>query len=101
MSKVSFNYTDEHGLSYITLKQGLERVFGRLGRIEVEYELRKLDIKGEGAVAELDVRVIASYEKDRGYVLGDAARPERLIFSLDKERTKWLVTRTEGFKVGL
>lgn len=100
MSKVSFNYSDEHGLSYVTLKQGLERVFGRMSKIEVEYELRKLEIKGEGAVAELDIRVIASYDKDRGYVLGDAARPERLIFSLDKERTKWLVRRTEGLTVG-
>ena len=100
MSKVSFNYADEHGLSYITLKQGLEKVFGRMSRIEVEYELRRLEIKGEGAVAELDIRIIASYGKDRGYVLGDAARPEHLIFSLDKERTKWLVRRTEGLTVG-
>ncbi|MDA8104543.1 MAG: hypothetical protein M0Z71_04100 [Nitrospiraceae bacterium] len=99
MSKVSFNYSDEHGLSYITLKQAVERTLKEMSGIQVEYDIKGITIKDKNASAELDLRVIATYGKDTGYVVGDAARPAHLTFSLEKERTNWQITKVEGLKV--
>jgi hypothetical protein len=96
MSKVSFNYTDEYGFNYLYLKESLKRVFQQMGDLDIEYENLTITIAGKAAKAEMDVRVVATIEKERGYILGDLPNPVHLTFSLEKERTKWLVTRTEG-----
>jgi len=96
MAAVSFNYTDEYGLTYLYIKEGMMRVFQRMDGIKVEYEITRLEIKDAGAAAELDIRVIASEGNDTGYAVGDAARPVHMKFTLEKQRTTWLVIRTEG-----
>ena len=96
MSKVSFNYSDEQGLAYITIKEGMKRVFQQMSGIKIEYEIKNISVKDAAATADLDLRVIASYGEDTGYVVGDAAEPAHMKFFLEKERTSWLVTKTEG-----
>jgi len=96
MAKVSFNYTDEYGLTYLYIKEVMTRVFQRMEGIKVEYEITLIDIKDARATAELDIRVIASQGNDTGYALGDAASPVHMTFTLEKQRTTWLVTRTVG-----
>lgn len=96
MARVSFNYTDEYGLTYLYIKEGMTRTFQRMNDIKIEYEITGIDIKDTSATAELDIRVIASQGTDTGYVIGDAARPVHMKFTLDKQRTTWLVIRTEG-----
>lgn len=96
MSKVSFNYTDDHGLAYITLKEGMGRVFQQMNGIKIDYEIKNITIKDKTASADLDLRVIASQGQDTGYVVGDAANPAHMKFYLEKERAKWLVIKTEG-----
>jgi hypothetical protein len=96
MSKVSFNYTDEHGLSYLYLKEGMENAFKRFENIMIEYEIKNIEIKDETATAELDIRVIASAGQDTGYIIGDAGKPAGAEFFLEKVRTKWLVNKTRG-----
>ena len=99
MSKVSYNYSDGHGFSYITLKQAIERTFKEMSGIQVEYEIKGITIREKNASAELDLRIVATHGSDTGYALGDAARPAHLTFSLEKERTNWLVTKVEGLRV--
>jgi hypothetical protein len=96
MSKVSFSYTDENGLSYLYLKKLLERAFGEVKDIRIEYDIKKIDVRDDSAAADVDVRVAATRGPDTGYMLGDAAKPLHIRFTLDKERTKWLISRTEG-----
>lgn len=96
MARVSFNYTDEYGLTYLYVKEVMTRVFQRMDGIKIEYEITGIDIKDTHATAELDIRVIASQGSDTGYAVGDAARPVHMMFTLDKERTTWLVTKTQG-----
>ena len=96
MSRVSFNYTDDNGLSYITIKEGMGRVFQQMSGIKIEYEIKDITVKDATAAADLDIRVIASYGQETGYAVGDAAKPARMKFYLEKERTKWLVSKTEG-----
>jgi glutamine amidotransferase-like uncharacterized protein len=96
MSRVSFNYTDEQGLAYITIKEGMGRVFQQMSGIKIEYGIKNITIKDATATADLDIRVIASYGQDTGYVVGDAAKPAHMKFFFEKERATWLVNKTEG-----
>ncbi len=96
MSKVSFNYHDEHGLNYILLKRILEDQFRKMSDIRIEYENLKITVNKNTASAEFDLRVIATIGNQTGYIIGDIKTPTHLKFSLEKERTKWLVTKTEG-----
>lgn len=96
MSRVSFNYTDDNGLSYIAIKEGMGRVFQQMSGIKVEYKIKNITIRNTSASADLDIRVIASYGQDTGYTVGDAAEPAHMKFYLEKERASWLVSKTEG-----
>lgn len=96
MSRVSFNYTDDQGLAYITIKEGMGRVFQQMSDIKIDYEIKDITIKDKTATADLDIRVIVSYGQDTGYAVGDTAKPAHMKFFLEKERAKWLVNKTEG-----
>ncbi len=97
MSKVSYNYRDDYGMTYLYIKEMLKRQFGMLSDIEVEYEDLRIEVSKDRASAELSVRVIATVGNERGYIIGDIKTPLRLRFTLDKERTRWLIVKTEGF----
>jgi hypothetical protein len=97
MSKVSFNYRDEHGMSYLAIREMMKSVFQRTDHIKINYENLKINVKADKtATADMDVRIIAMIATDRGYILGDSTNPVHLQFTLGKERTKWLVTGTDG-----
>lgn len=96
MSKVSFNYQDESGMNYLYLKKSIKSVFQQVSDIKVEYEDLKLEINNNSAKAGVDVRILATIGNETGYILGDLAKPIHLIFTLEKEKTRWLVTKTEG-----
>ncbi len=98
MAKISFNYSDDHGLSYLLLKKNIEKILPELSNITVEYEIETLEIKGDGATAAVDVKVIATHGNDTGYFIGDAAHPEHITFLLQKERTRWLIAGTRGLR---
>jgi hypothetical protein len=96
MAKVSFNYTDEYGFTYLFIKEGMTKLFQGMDNIKIEYEITRIEITEKAAVAELDLRVLATHGSDTGYIAGDLSKPFHMKFSLEKERTKWLVTKTEG-----
>jgi hypothetical protein len=99
MAKVSFNYLDDYGITYLILKDGIKRTFGRLDRIEIEYDLTAITVRDNTATADMDLRVIAESGSDAGYIVGDAAKAAKVRFALEKERGKWLVTKTTGLRV--
>ena len=96
MSKVSFNYTDEYGFNYLYIKESMKRVFQQMGDIDIDYENLTITVTDKAAKAEMDVRVVATIGSERGYILGDLPNPVHLTFSLEKQRTKWMVTKAEG-----
>lgn len=101
MSKVSFKYQDDYGLSYILLKRLLDSEFKLLSGIEIEYENLKINIiNDKQATALLDVRVIAGIGEDRGYYLGDIKEPLHLRISFEKgPMKKWLVIKVSGINL--
>jgi hypothetical protein len=96
MSKVSYNYRDEYGLTYLYMKEMMKSAFQRMKDIKVEYENLKINITDRTATADMDVRIIATIGNNTGYIIGDLPNPAHLKFTLEKERTTWLVTKTEG-----
>lgn len=98
MSKVSFNYYDDYGFTYILIKKLFEEQFRTMSDIKVEYGNLKITVEKDSAIADMDVRVIATIGNETGYIIGDIKKPVHLKFNLEKERVKWLVTKTEGLK---
>ena len=95
MSKVSFHYHDDYGLSYLTLKENLRKQFEVLSDIRVEYEVLRIQIEKKTATVEVGVRAIATMGSETGYILGDIKTPLALMVDLEKERAKWLIARIE------
>jgi len=96
MSKVSFNYRDEYGFTYLYIKETMKHLFLKMSDIKIEYENLHINIADKTATVDMDVRIIATIGNDTGYILGDLPKPVHLKFTLEKERTKWLVTKTDG-----
>jgi hypothetical protein len=96
MSKVSFNYRDEYGFTYLYLKELMKTLFKQMDDIKIEYENIEIDVHDETATADMDVLILAKMGNDTGYILGDLSEPAHLTFTLEKERTKWFVIKTEG-----
>ena len=96
MSKVSFNYQDEYGFNYLYIKETMKYLFKQMNDIKVEYENLRINVTDKTATADMDVMVLATISGNTGYVLGDLAKPAHLKFTLEKERSKWSVIKTEG-----
>jgi hypothetical protein len=96
MSKVSFNYRDDYGLTFLSMKESMQSVFKRMSDIKVTRENLTIKINDKTATGDLDVRIIATVGNNTGYVMGDLRKPAHLKFTLEKEKMKWLITKTEG-----
>jgi len=96
MSKVSYNYRDEYGLTYLYIKENMNRFFHQVSDVKIEYENLKINITDKTATADMDVRVIATIGNDTGYILGDLPRPVHVTFTLEEEKVRWLIVKTEG-----
>jgi hypothetical protein len=96
MSKVSFNYRDEYGFTYLYLKELMKTLFKQMDDIKIEYENIEINVNDKTATADMDVLILAKMGNNTGYILGDLSEPAHLTFTLEKERTKWLVIKTEG-----
>lgn len=99
MSKISYNYRDEYGLTYLYIKRYLKSIFSKMSNIKIEYENFNIKVNGKNAIAEFDVRVIATLGDETGYFFGDLSNPEHLKFALEKQRTKWLIIKAEGLPI--
>lgn len=98
MSKVAYDYHDENGFTYLFIRDALRRQFDLLSDIDVEYDKLRITVSDKTAVAEMDLRVIATLGNETGYITGDIKEPLHLKFILGKERTKWLIVKSEGFR---
>jgi hypothetical protein len=99
VAKVSYNYRDDYGFTYLYIRESMQRLFQKMSDSKVEYENLKITVEDNTAAAELDVRIVATFGGETGYIIGDLPNPVHLKFILAKERTKWLVTKTEGLPV--
>ncbi len=97
MSKISFNYRDEYGLTYVTLKRMLAEDFRVFTDLKVESGDLKIKVSGDTATAELKIRVLATAGNETGFIVGDPKEPVSLKVTLAREHAQWLVVKAEGF----
>jgi hypothetical protein len=98
MAKVSFNYRDDYGMTYLSLKEMLKREFQGFSDISIEYGDLKVQVREDLATVEMDLRVMATAGGETGYIAGDIRTPLCLRFILGKERAKWQIVRTESLR---
>jgi hypothetical protein len=98
MSKVSFNYRDDYGQTFLSIKESMRSVFKQMSDIKITRENLAIKINDKTATGDLDVRIIATVGNTTGYIMGDLRKPVHLRFTLEKEKMKWLITKTEGLQ---
>ncbi len=112
MSRISYNYRDDYGMTYFYLKETLKKEFEKLSDVKVEYGDPQVKIFRQGkmtesagelsfdrAIVEIDVRVLATIGTETGYIVGDPKSPLNLRFTLDKEQMGWRIVKTEGLNL--
>lgn len=98
MDHVSFNYTDDYGGSYLTLKQRIERLFSTYDDFEVYSDIVAITVSGDEALADLRVSIIASVGNERGYLFGDAGSHREIRVYLAKENFGWMIVRLDDYR---
>ncbi len=96
MKAVSLTYRDDHGMTYLYVKEVFRRLFQQFDGIEVRYGRMHIDVREKTARAEIEIRVIALFGPEKGYLAGSMTEPLHPTFTLGKERMSWKVTGTEG-----
>ncbi len=109
MSKISYNYRDDYGMTYFYLRETLKKEFEKFSDVKVEHGDPQIEIFRRGkttentgalpfdrAIAETNVRVVATIGTETGYIVGDPKSPLNLRFTLDKEQLGWRIIKTEG-----
>ncbi|MEJ2182777.1 MAG: hypothetical protein P8Y66_04565 [Nitrospirota bacterium] len=96
LSPVAFQYTDNHGLSYLLLKRTLQREFRHFEDIDVQMKILSVEVDGEEAVARLDLLVLATRDGERGYFFGGLKEPAHAVLYLKKNTPRgWRIERGE------
>lgn len=98
MKRLSYNYSDEYGLNYLQVKNFLEHFFKEFQDIEIQKDVLKIEVKKEEAWASMNIRVIVTLQRQKGYLIGSSESPENIKMDFEKVRTKWLLKRVEGLK---
>jgi hypothetical protein len=94
---VSIHYQDEYGLTYLSVKNLLIRVFQDFDAFEIDLEnLRVSLIDKRTAFATFDLRVKVSFKGQKAYLVGSGDLSNRIGMNFTKEGNRWKVTRVEG-----
>lgn len=98
MKGISYNYSDDKGLSYLLIKRLLEREFQRLNNIKVSYSDLLIEVRDDDtAIAVMDLHVTSedtggTNNESPRYMLGGSENPAVLNLALRKEGTgKWII----------
>ena len=96
MDRVSFNYADDYGGSYLTMKKRAENLFNSYDDFDVTAEIAGIAIIEEKVTVDLKVSLIASSGSDRGYLIGDAGGHREIKVFFEKAKLNWMITRLEA-----
>ena len=98
MSLISFNYADDYGGSYLTLKKRSERLFKHYDDFEFIVDIVGITVNEGEAVADLKLSLIASAGNERGYLFGDAGSHREIRVYLGKEKFGWMIVRLDDYR---
>lgn len=96
---ISPNYHDNVGFNFILMRKLLERAYEEFDQPQIELaEPPVIQIKGSKAVAMTQVRLTATYQGRRNYLLGDQDNANTIFIMLDRSTNSWKVSQIEGLR---
>ena len=93
MNLISFNYSDDYGGSYLTLKKRAERFFKIYDDFEFIVDIVEITLNEGEAIADLKLSLIASEGNERGYLFGNAGSHLKIKANFKKEKFGWRIIR--------
>ena len=96
---ISPNYHDNVGFNFILMRKLLERAYEEFDQPQIELaEPPVIQIKGSKAVAMTQVRLTATYQGRRNYLLGDQDESNTIFIMLERFSGSWKVSQIEGLR---
>ena len=96
---ISPSYHDNVGFNFIFMRKLLERAYEEFDQPQIELaEPPEILIKGSKAVALAQVRLTASYQGRRNYLLGDQDESNTIFVKLERSSGSWKVSQIEGLR---
>ena len=96
---ISPSYHDNVGFNFILMKKLLERAYEEFDQPQIELAAPpEIQINGSKAVVLAQVRLTASYQSYRNYLLGGKEEPNIIFIMLDKSTSSWKVSQIEGLR---
>lgn len=96
MDNVSFNYSDDHGGSYLQVKNIAEKAFSVYDDFDLLIDIMSMSVDEDRAKAGIKVSMIASDGDTRGYLLGNAGGPQDVQVYFEKGPYEWKIERIES-----
>ena len=94
---VSFHYKDEYGLTYMSVKGLLTRIFLEFDAFEIDLRnVRIALLDKEAASVTFNLKIKGSYKGQMGFLLGSGDSSNQIKMSFVKEGRRWKVTQVEG-----
>ena len=96
---ISPTYHDNVGFNFILMRKFLERAYEEFDQPQIELtESPVIQVKGSKAVALTQVRLTATYQGRRNYLLGDQDKSNTIFIMLDRSTSSWKVSQIEGLR---
>jgi hypothetical protein len=96
---ISPTYYDNVGFNFILMRKFLERAYEEFDQPQIELtESPVIQVKGSKAVALTQVRLTATYQGRRNYLLGDQDKSNTIFIMLDRSTSSWKVSQIEGLR---
>jgi hypothetical protein len=96
---ISPSYHDSVGFNFILMRKLLERAYEEFDQPQIELaEPSVIQIKGNKAVAQAKVRLTATYQGRRNYLLGDQDESNTIFIMLERFSGSWKVSQIEGLR---
>jgi hypothetical protein len=90
MENISYNFRGEGG-GYLQIRKRAQLFFHTFNDLKLDVDIMGVDVKGETGDADLKVRLIASKDNDKRYLIGDETGPEDIRVSMEKSPHEWKV----------
>ena len=96
---ISPEYSDNMGFNLTLMRDLLERAYEEFDEPQIELAAPlAIQIKGSKALVQAQIRLTASYQGRRNYLLGDQESPNSILLVLDKSSDGWKLLRIEGLR---
>jgi len=96
---VSPGYRDAWGYNIALLRQVFKRAYKEFDHLKFELAAPPhVNIEGDTALVQTEVRLKADYRGRRNYLLGGDTSADRVILRLDKKAYGWKIGRIEGLR---